>query len=108
MLIHTTDKTWSNDINHKTAFVFFSAPWCGPCRVMQPWLEELSSDFPGVKICKVDISHSPEMTARSNIKSVPTLIVFQDGKQVNMREGLMKKNEIENLILSYLKLENTI
>jgi thioredoxin 1 len=61
--------------------VDFWAPWCGPCKMISPILEELSTEFLGiVKFAKVNVDDAPEIAVRYNIKSIPSLLLFQDGE----------------------------
>lgn len=61
--------------------VDFWAPWCGPCKMISPILEELSNEFVGIiKFVKVNVDDAPEIAVRHNIKSIPSLFLFQDGE----------------------------
>ncbi|MEE1199622.1 MAG: thioredoxin, partial [Christensenellales bacterium] len=66
-----------------TVLVDFWASWCGPCRMLTPILEELAAENPQVKVCKVNIDEEPELASAYQVMSIPTLIVFKDGKAVN-------------------------
>jgi thioredoxin 1 len=64
--------------------VDFWAPWCGPCKMISPILEELSTEFLGiVKFAKVNVDDAPEIAVRYNIKSIPSLLLFQDGEFIS-------------------------
>jgi thioredoxin len=72
--------------------VDFWAEWCGPCRMIAPALEELSSDFAGrVKIAKVNIDDLPQIAASYGVRSIPTLAIFKKGKVADMRVGASPK-----------------
>lgn len=75
--------------------VDFSAVWCGPCRMLEPVLEEISKE---VNVLKVDIDKFQELTASFGIMSVPTLIVFENGKQKTISVGYKSKSEVEELL----------
>jgi thioredoxin 1 len=69
--------------------VDFYAPWCGPCKMLAPVLEELAADFAGqLKIVKVNVDDAPELAIRCGITGVPTLILFRDGQVANTLIGM--------------------
>jgi thioredoxin 1 len=68
--------------------VDFWAEWCGPCKAMDPVLDDLSRELAGrVKIVKLDVDANPGITARFNVRSMPTMIVFKDGEPVDYKVG---------------------
>ena len=71
--------------------VDFWAPWCGPCKMMGPTIEELAAEVKDVKIAKVNIDENPELAHKYGIMSIPTLVLFKDGKAVNTKVGLQPK-----------------
>ncbi len=74
-----------------TVLVDFWAPWCGPCRMQTPILERLADELGGqVAICKVNVDENAEAAAAFNVMSIPTLIVFRDGKPVKQFVGLQQ------------------
>ncbi len=81
--------------------VDFFAPWCGPCQLMLPIIDEIIKDNKdqNVKICKVNIDENQEIAAKYEVMSIPTFMVFKSGKVVEKKAGYGDKEEIENLIL---------
>ena len=81
----------------------FWASWCMPCKMMEPVLEKLAEDHAGkVKIAKINVDEEPELSSQFNIVSIPSLIVFQGGEQVNMQVGVVSQQALEGLLESYL------
>ena len=80
--------------NGKTVLVDFWATWCGPCRMIAPVLEEVAKERPDVTICKVDVDEERELALEYGVSSIPTLLVFRDGKVVNQSVGAMPKERI--------------
>jgi thioredoxin 1 len=79
--------------------VDFSAEWCGPCKMMGPVLEQLKGKMADkIKILKVDVDNNRELASRYNIRSVPTLMLFQDGKTKWSGVGVMTSNYLENVV----------
>jgi thioredoxin 1 len=79
--------------------VDFSAEWCGPCKMMGPVLEQLKDKMADkLKILKVDVDNNRELTSMYNIRSVPTLMLFQDGKTKWSGVGVMTSNYLENVV----------
>lgn len=78
----------------KTVLVDFWATWCGPCRMIAPVLEEVAKERPDVTVCKVDVDEERELALEYGVSSIPTLLVFRDGKIVNQSVGAMPKERI--------------
>jgi len=88
----------------KPVLVDFSATWCGPCRQIAPYIDQLADEYAGrAKVAKLDINDSPKTAARYGIRGVPTLYVFKDGKVVAKQTGAVPKAVIAKLIESGLK-----
>lgn len=83
----------------KPILVDFWAQWCGPCRLMVPMLEELASEMSEkMQVCKIDIDTNLEIAQRFNVLSIPTLILFKDGKAVQQIVGGRDKGELTALL----------
>lgn len=92
---------FDTEVSQGVVLVDFYADWCGPCKMIAPILQELSTAYEGqVKIVKVNVDADGELAQRFDVMSIPTLIAFKDGKPVERRTGFMPKPELEKLIQS--------
>ncbi len=82
----------------KTVLVDFWASWCGPCRMLSPIVDEIAQEHPEIKVCKVNVDDEPELAQSFQIMSIPSLMVFKNGKVVANSIGLRPKAEIEAMI----------
>ncbi len=79
--------------------VDFWASWCGPCKMLAPIIEELAKEYEGkVKVGKVNVDDEAELSLRFNILSIPTVILFKEGKEVNRLVGFSMKEDFEEMI----------
>lgn len=96
-VLELTAESFSAEVENSPipVFVDFWAEWCAPCRRLAPIVEELSNEYAGkVKFCKVNVEEESELAQRFGIRSIPTMIIFKDGKPVNQLIGLQPKSEI--------------
>lgn len=94
---HLSDSTFQSEVMEAEGLVFvdFWAPWCGPCKMIGPVIEELSVEYRGrVKICKLDVDENNKTAGEYGIMSIPTMILFKDGKEVNRLVGFVPKANI--------------
>ena len=101
---HVTDENFDETIkSNKVALIDFWAAWCGPCRALAPTIEELARDYSGkVLVGKLDVDENPNTAECFQVFSIPTLVVFKDGCEVERLVGLCAKNRIEDLLKKYL------
>ena len=93
-----------NDIvkSHPTVLVDFYADWCGPCKMMAPVFKELKSVMGDkVKIVKIDTEKNQQLSANIGIRSIPTMVLYKDGKQVWLQPGAMPIQALKNKIESF-------
>lgn len=90
-IVHGNETNFNELVNNDLVLVDFFATWCGPCKMLGPVLEDLASDRSDVKIVKIDVDESENLARRFGIMSVPTMILFKDGKEVDKTSGYMPK-----------------
>ena len=95
-VINITRNNFQNEIinSDKPVLLDFWAPWCGPCRMVGPILEEIAGERSDIKIGKINVDEQPELASQFRVMSIPTLIVIKDGKIVNQSIGAKPKNAI--------------
>ena len=104
--IDISDGTFATEVLSYPGSVLMDcwAPWCNPCRMLAPILEELASKYAGgVKIAKLNVDENPLTASKYNVQNVPTMLLFKSGQVVNRLVGVMTKEEIERHILSIMK-----
>lgn len=78
----------------KTVVLDFYADWCGPCKMQSPILDELSNDEKNIKVVKVNVDEEPDLAEQYNIMSIPTILIFKQGKNTKQFVGLTSKEEL--------------
>jgi thioredoxin 1 len=100
-IVHLTDDTFDDGIKKASGpvLVDFWAAWCGPCKMIAPSLEQLASELDGkVTVAKVNVDENGDLSNRFGIRSIPTLLVFKDGRVVDQVVGAVPKEQIRRLL----------
>ena len=100
---HVTDSNFDYTINNnKLVFIDFWASWCGPCRALAPTIEELAQEYNGKALVgKLDVDENPATAERFQVFSIPTMILFKDGKETERLVGLCAKSKIADTITKH-------
>ena len=100
MPIVITADNFKNEVleSDKPVLIDFWASWCGPCRMLSPVVDEIASEHPEVKVGKVNVDEQPELASQFGIMSIPTLLCFKNGKNIDVSVGVVPKTSIEKMI----------
>ena len=99
-LKQVTDASFVDDVlNQKGVVVVdFWAPWCGPCRMVGPVMEEIAAEHPNIKVGKINVDEQPELARQFRVMSIPTLVVMKNGEVVNRSVGAKPKEQILTML----------
>ncbi|MBQ3099682.1 MAG: thioredoxin [Clostridia bacterium] len=82
----------------KTVLIDFWAPWCGPCRMLSPTIDEIAKEREDIKVCKINVDEEPELAQRFSVMSIPMLVVVKNGQVTNTSVGMRPKDSILKLL----------
>jgi thioredoxin 1 len=105
MEIKLTSDNFEKEVikSNSAVLVDFWAPWCGPCQLVSPHVEELAKNYKGkIKVCKLNVDEAPEIATQYMVMSIPTLMIFREGKPMDKKVGAMGKRELEKFIHPYI------
>lgn len=96
MAVVMTKENFNQQVESGVTLVDFWAPWCGPCKMQLPIVEELSTELAGTAtIGKINVDEEPELASQFGVMSIPTLILFKDGQPVDKMVGLQSKDALK-------------
>ena len=99
--VAVTEQSFEGEVLKSTVpvLVDFWAPWCGPCRVISPLVEELAETFAGkLRVAKVNIDENPRVATQFNIRAIPTLLFFKNGQVVDVIRAAVPKDQLQRKI----------
>ncbi len=96
MVMHINDADFQKEVLEEKNIVVvdFWATWCGPCKMIAPIIEELDGEMENIKFVKIDVDKNPQIAGNYKIASIPTLMIFKDGKTVNTLIGFRPKDAL--------------
>ncbi len=97
MIKHVTEENFNEELKKDRILVDFYATWCGPCKMLEPVMEKYDKEE-DIEIIKVDVDKAPNLSSKYNVFSIPTLIIFENGKEVRRKTGFMTKDELKEWV----------
>ena len=99
-VIELNNNTFKNEVLESKGVVMvdFWAPWCAPCRMLSPVVDQVAEETAGVKVGKVNIDEGMDLAVQYGVQSIPCIVVFKDGKEVNRSVGVVPKAKLQQII----------
>lgn len=103
-LVAVTDANFDETVgaSGKVFLLDFWAPWCGPCRMMEPVLKEIAAEYESITVGKLNVDENPATATKYDILSIPTLLVFKDGQVAKKLVGAMPKKRLLDELASWI------
>jgi len=102
-IVSLTAKSYKKEISKGIVIVDYWAPWCGPCRKLQPVLKQIS-DEGKVKVAKINVDNYRDFANNQKVNKIPTLIIYKEGNEVQRLTGLYTKDELKKILNTYMEL----
>ena len=102
-MINLTSQNFKSEVEEYSGTVVIDlyATWCGPCKMLEPIIDEIENEMPDVKFCKINVDQEPELTRLFKVESIPTVAVVKDNTFLDMSVGYTTKDALVNLISQY-------
>ncbi len=97
-IVHYNNENFDDLKKEGLVLVDFYADWCGPCKMVAPILEQIAEERDDIKIIKVNVDNATDLATTYAVMSIPTMILFKDGKEIDKNIGFLPKDEIINFI----------
>ena len=99
-VININNNNFQDEVMHSEKLILldFWASWCGPCRMVNPIVDEIAAERSDIKVCKINVDEQPELAAQFGVMSIPTLVVMKNGRIVNQTVGARPKAQILALL----------
>ncbi|HIU37156.1 MAG TPA: thioredoxin [Candidatus Aphodousia faecigallinarum] len=102
-IVHLNDSNYETETAQGVVVVDFWAPWCGPCRALAPHLEAAAQKFDGkLRIAKYNVDEANEYAAKLGIRSIPTLVVYENGQPIQQHVGSMGQSQLEDFLNQFV------
>ena len=93
-VIQLNTDNFAEQTNSGVSLVDFWAPWCGPCKMLSPIIDQIADEFEDIKICKVDIDENSEIAAKYNVRTIPAVFILKDGEIMEQFIGVQSKQAL--------------